>query len=109
MKKLFFIVFALLLIIPVYAHVTINGHCYDLLWNPWMGMNQYVDCNFPNGSPSSCSGTYTGFTFDGSQVCLCVVGTSEECWPSVLRVNYLLAEDDTFVLTEFDERIILEK
>ncbi len=98
------ILFLLFILCGLTAHA---ATCGQLVINPTTGKLDCVGNVFPN---TTCSGTYTGFTFDGSQACLCVVGTIEECWPSVIVVvkNYLLAEDDEFILTEADDKILLE-
>lgn len=44
MRKLLFLLF-FIFIPKANASVTINGQCYNLVWNPWTGNNQYVNCN----------------------------------------------------------------
>ena len=81
------------------ASVTINGRCYDLLWNPFTGTNQYVscgpvitsaqvgDCVFWNGT-NFYLGTCTGGGGGGGP--------------------FILLEDSTFALLEDGGKIIQE-
>lgn len=39
-----------------HASVTINGNCYNILWNPWTGTNQYVTC--PGGGSTTATDTF---------------------------------------------------
>ena len=59
MKKLLFLLPFLFLAPKLYASVTINGQCYNLLWNPWTGTNQYVTCPGGGSGGPTIPSTYT--------------------------------------------------
>jgi hypothetical protein len=47
--------------------------------------------------------------YDGSQVCLYVLGVQQQCWPSIApTATYALLEDNTFLLLEDGTKLILE-
>ena len=62
---------------------------------------------FMGGDYKFSSNTY--FHFDGAQVCLYVLGTSEQCWPSSPGTSSdLLLENGFHILLETGDKLILE-